>query len=252
MRWPAAGTTNCGAPVTSWLDTVRRPRPRRRRHRHGRTLLPRRPRNRRHRPARRRPATGPRRRRTQPPHPARRPPELRPRHRRQPPGPGRRRRRLHQPGPRRPPPQHQQHRRRRQLCPAGPPHPRASCETSSPPVPRRPRRRTVPPASNLLRACGGAGRGNRTSLPKWRNGDVAACHECVGYRFFFTSPDCGHTATVTPEAPAVHVSRKVPSGGDLTRLIVSSRCRVGCARCLRPGIWSGPGLRRGWLLAPGR
>jgi hypothetical protein len=43
---------------------------------------------------------------------------------------------------------------------------------------------------------------NRTSLRKWKNGDVAACRECVGYRVSRTYPECGHTAMVTPEAAA--------------------------------------------------
>ncbi|MCK2145288.1 zinc-ribbon domain-containing protein [Streptomyces diastaticus] len=43
---------------------------------------------------------------------------------------------------------------------------------------------------------------NRTSLRKWKNGDVAACRECVGYRVSYTYPECGHTAMVTPEAAA--------------------------------------------------
>lgn len=43
---------------------------------------------------------------------------------------------------------------------------------------------------------------NRTSLPKWKNGDVAACRECVGYRVSYTYPECGHTLKVTPESAA--------------------------------------------------
>ncbi|MGJ5763140.1 zinc-ribbon domain-containing protein [Streptomyces galbus] len=43
---------------------------------------------------------------------------------------------------------------------------------------------------------------NRTAMPKWKNGDVAACRECVGYRVSYTYPGCGHTAMVTPEAVA--------------------------------------------------
>ncbi|MEV4506635.1 zinc-ribbon domain-containing protein [Streptomyces klenkii] len=43
---------------------------------------------------------------------------------------------------------------------------------------------------------------NRTALPKWKNGDVAACRECVGYRVSYTYPVCGHTVKVTPEAAA--------------------------------------------------
>ncbi|MFE9254126.1 zinc-ribbon domain-containing protein [Streptomyces sp. NPDC006879] len=42
----------------------------------------------------------------------------------------------------------------------------------------------------------------RTTLPKWKNGDVAACRECVGYRVSYTYPDCGHTVKVTPESAA--------------------------------------------------
>jgi hypothetical protein len=42
----------------------------------------------------------------------------------------------------------------------------------------------------------------RTTLPKWKNGDVAACRECVGYKVSYTYPDCRHTAMVTPEAAA--------------------------------------------------
>lgn len=43
---------------------------------------------------------------------------------------------------------------------------------------------------------------NHTSLPKWKNGNVAACRECVGYRVSYTYPDCGHTVKVTPESAA--------------------------------------------------
>ncbi|MFJ2597417.1 zinc-ribbon domain-containing protein [Streptomyces erythrochromogenes] len=42
----------------------------------------------------------------------------------------------------------------------------------------------------------------RTTLPKWKGGDVAACRECVGYKVSYTYPDCGHSAMVTPEAAA--------------------------------------------------
>ncbi|GDY59208.1 hypothetical protein SVIO_098310 [Streptomyces violaceusniger] len=42
----------------------------------------------------------------------------------------------------------------------------------------------------------------RTTLPKWKNGDVAACRECVGYKVSYAYPDCGHIAMVTPEAAA--------------------------------------------------
>ncbi|MFB7031851.1 MULTISPECIES: zinc-ribbon domain-containing protein [unclassified Streptomyces] len=44
--------------------------------------------------------------------------------------------------------------------------------------------------------------GNRTSMPKWKNGDVAACRECVGYRVSYTYPECGCTLMVTPESAA--------------------------------------------------
>ncbi|MEU9256209.1 hypothetical protein AB0D66_30795 [Streptomyces sp. NPDC048270] len=37
-------------------------------------------------------------------------------------------------------------------------------------------------------------------MPKWKNGDAAACRECVGYRVSYTYPECGCTAMVTPEA----------------------------------------------------
>lgn len=40
----------------------------------------------------------------------------------------------------------------------------------------------------------------RTSLPKWKNGDVAACRECTGYRVRHTYPACGHTVMVTSNA----------------------------------------------------
>ncbi|MGK4586016.1 zinc-ribbon domain-containing protein [Kitasatospora sp. HPMI-4] len=43
---------------------------------------------------------------------------------------------------------------------------------------------------------------NRTALPKWKGGDVAACRECVGYRVSYRYPVCGHTAMVTSEAAA--------------------------------------------------
>ncbi|MCY1649318.1 zinc-ribbon domain-containing protein [Streptomyces sp. NPDC048212] len=43
---------------------------------------------------------------------------------------------------------------------------------------------------------------NRTALPKWKGGDVAACRECVGYKVSYSYPDCGHTSMITPEAAA--------------------------------------------------
>ncbi|MGW5680053.1 zinc-ribbon domain-containing protein, partial [Streptomyces sp. NPDC003860] len=43
----------------------------------------------------------------------------------------------------------------------------------------------------------------RTTLPKWKDGDVAACRECVGYKVSYTHPDCGHTLLVKPEAQPV-------------------------------------------------
>ncbi|MFH8618640.1 zinc-ribbon domain-containing protein [Streptomyces sp. NPDC017979] len=43
---------------------------------------------------------------------------------------------------------------------------------------------------------------NRTALLKWKNGDVAACRECVGYTVSNTYPESGCTAMVTPEAAA--------------------------------------------------
>lgn len=43
---------------------------------------------------------------------------------------------------------------------------------------------------------------NRTALQKWKNGDVAACRECVGNRVSYTYSTCGHTAMVTPESAA--------------------------------------------------
>lgn len=43
---------------------------------------------------------------------------------------------------------------------------------------------------------------NRTSLPQWKKGDVAACRECVGYRVSYTHRLCKHTVKVTPEAAA--------------------------------------------------
>jgi hypothetical protein len=43
---------------------------------------------------------------------------------------------------------------------------------------------------------------NRTTLPKWKGGDVATCRECVGYKVAYSYPDCGHSAMVTPEAAA--------------------------------------------------
>ncbi|MEU6946634.1 zinc-ribbon domain-containing protein [Streptomyces sp. NPDC046316] len=49
--------------------------------------------------------------------------------------------------------------------------------------------------------------GSRTSMPKWKNGDVAACRECVGYRVSYTYPGCGCTAMVTPEAAAKNKTR---------------------------------------------
>ncbi|WP_158713129.1 zinc-ribbon domain-containing protein [Streptomyces sp. NRRL S-1813] len=43
---------------------------------------------------------------------------------------------------------------------------------------------------------------NRTAMPKWKNGDVAACRECVGYRVSHTFPVCGHTARVRGSRPS--------------------------------------------------
>ncbi|MET8181345.1 zinc-ribbon domain-containing protein [Streptomyces sp. NPDC005336] len=48
---------------------------------------------------------------------------------------------------------------------------------------------------------------NRTSLQKWKNGDVAACRECVGYRVPYAYPECGHTAMITAEAAAKKKAR---------------------------------------------
>lgn len=42
----------------------------------------------------------------------------------------------------------------------------------------------------------------RTSLPKWKNGDAAACRECTGYRVRHTFPECGHTVMITAESAA--------------------------------------------------
>jgi hypothetical protein len=54
---------------------------------------------------------------------------------------------------------------------------------------------------------------NRTALPKWKKGDVAACRECVGYRVSFIYQVCVHTTMVTPEAAAKEHGRcwKCPS-----------------------------------------
>ncbi|MDX2733450.1 zinc-ribbon domain-containing protein [Streptomyces sp. PA03-2a] len=49
--------------------------------------------------------------------------------------------------------------------------------------------------------------GNRMSIPKWENGDVAARRECVGYRVSYTYPECGCTAMVTAEAAAKRKTR---------------------------------------------
>ncbi|MFD5516367.1 zinc-ribbon domain-containing protein [Streptomyces sp. NPDC127066] len=40
----------------------------------------------------------------------------------------------------------------------------------------------------------------RTAPAKWKNGDAAACRECVGYRVPYSYPKCGHTAMITSEA----------------------------------------------------
>ena len=37
----------------------------------------------------------------------------------------------------------------------------------------------------------------RTSLPKWKNGNVAACRECTGYRVRHTYPGCGGSRRIT-------------------------------------------------------
>ncbi|WP_277820477.1 zinc-ribbon domain-containing protein [Streptomyces sp. WAC00263] len=55
---------------------------------------------------------------------------------------------------------------------------------------------------------------NRTAMPKWKNGDVAACHECVGYRVSHTFPMCGHTARVRALAPFGQEATE-PTGGQV-------------------------------------
>ncbi|MGW4518419.1 zinc-ribbon domain-containing protein [Streptomyces sp. NPDC004393] len=45
---------------------------------------------------------------------------------------------------------------------------------------------------------------NRTALPKWKNGDIAACRECVGYRVSYTYPVCGHSRGVPDVHPGAH------------------------------------------------
>ncbi|MGW7488256.1 hypothetical protein [Streptomyces sp. NPDC054786] len=55
---------------------------------------------------------------------------------------------------------------------------------------------------------------NRTAMPKWKNGDVAACRECVGYRVSHTFPECGHTATVRALAPFGQEAME-PTGGQV-------------------------------------
>ncbi|MEU6655745.1 zinc-ribbon domain-containing protein [Streptomyces sp. NPDC046900] len=42
----------------------------------------------------------------------------------------------------------------------------------------------------------------RASLLKWKNGDIAACPQCVGFRVPYTYPECGHTRKITAEAAA--------------------------------------------------
>ncbi|TVP36256.1 hypothetical protein A3L22_30000 [Streptomyces griseus subsp. griseus] len=49
--------------------------------------------------------------------------------------------------------------------------------------------------------------GNRTSMPKRKNGEVAACRECVGYRVSYTYPERGCTLMVTPESAAKKKTR---------------------------------------------
>lgn len=55
-----------------------------------------------------------------------------------------------------------------------------------------------------------------------------------------------------PRGRRWQVVRMVPSRRGLEWVIVSFRCRVGCARCRCPGRWSGPGLRCKRLPVPGR
>ncbi|MFJ1604542.1 hypothetical protein ACIOHS_14415 [Streptomyces sp. NPDC088253] len=55
---------------------------------------------------------------------------------------------------------------------------------------------------------------NRTAMPKWKNGDVAACRECVGYRVSHTFPVCGHTARVRALAPFGQEATE-PTGGPV-------------------------------------
>ncbi|MFF0290991.1 hypothetical protein [Streptomyces sp. NPDC005262] len=49
-------------------------------------------------------------------------------------------------------------------------------------------------------------------MPKWKNGDVAACHECVGCRVSHTFPVCGHTVRVRVLAPFGQEATE-PTGG---------------------------------------
>jgi hypothetical protein len=41
----------------------------------------------------------------------------------------------------------------------------------------------------------------RSTIPKWKNGDPAACRECAGFRVPYTHP-CGHMVRITPEKAA--------------------------------------------------
>ncbi|QJT06371.1 zinc-ribbon domain-containing protein [Streptomyces asoensis] len=55
---------------------------------------------------------------------------------------------------------------------------------------------------------------DRTAMPKWKNGVVAACHKCVGYRVSRTFPVCGHTARVRALAPFGQEATG-PTGGQV-------------------------------------
>ncbi|WP_331731505.1 zinc-ribbon domain-containing protein [Kitasatospora sp. NBC_01300] len=50
----------------------------------------------------------------------------------------------------------------------------------------------------------------RAAMAKWKNGDVAACRQCTGFRVPYTYPGCGCTVKVTAEAAERHREKAHP------------------------------------------
>lgn len=49
----------------------------------------------------------------------------------------------------------------------------------------------------------------RSTIPRWKQGDPAACRQCTGFRVPYTYP-CGHTVQITPEKAAGLAAKPYP------------------------------------------